>query len=276
VAQTFQIGKWTFAPASNALHEGEKTVKLEHRVAKALELLCQRNGEVVSQDEFAARLWGERNVSDNSLAVVIGDLRRALGDNARNPQYVETVTKGGYWLIAPVTAVNSPAGVRQFGLTSASVAVIAVLVLISMLYGAWRWSENGASPQAVVVVTGLPNATGNGAYDPLANASENLVLTDLRKYSGLQIIQAAPADVEKEKIASALKDGLFVVRLETKLVLWSGQPDITFTAKDARTSVVLWSGLAYGRENTLPSQISEQVSSFAKTLASQSGGAQAM
>jgi len=57
------------------------------------------------------RVWEGRCVTDDVLTVTIYALRKALGDGARRPRYIETVSRRGYRLIAPVQSVG-PASTR--------------------------------------------------------------------------------------------------------------------------------------------------------------------
>jgi DNA-binding winged helix-turn-helix (wHTH) protein len=47
-------------------------------------------------------------VGDHSVYQAVARLRKALGDNSNQPDYIETVSKRGYRLLAPVVAVDSP------------------------------------------------------------------------------------------------------------------------------------------------------------------------
>jgi tetratricopeptide (TPR) repeat protein len=66
--------------------------------------LAERAGEVVAKEELVERAWEGRYVTDDVLTVTIYALRKALGDSARRPRYVETVSRRGYRWIAPVEA----------------------------------------------------------------------------------------------------------------------------------------------------------------------------
>ena len=98
----FVAGEWTVYPSRNLLVRGAEHAKLEPRVMDVLVQLAERAGEVVSKEELVARVWEGRYVTDDVLAVTIYALRKALGDDARHPRYVETVSRRGYRWIADV------------------------------------------------------------------------------------------------------------------------------------------------------------------------------
>jgi Tol biopolymer transport system component/DNA-binding winged helix-turn-helix (wHTH) protein len=85
---------------------------LEPKAFNLLALLIQRPGNVFTKQQIFDALWPDTAVSDHALTRVIAQLRRVLGDEAREPRYIETVPTRGYrWLpaIAPVPAVTAAA-----------------------------------------------------------------------------------------------------------------------------------------------------------------------
>lgn len=103
----FLAGEWVVEPSRNLLTRGQEQVRVEPRVMDVLVYLADRAGEMVSKEELVERLWQGRYVTDDVLTVTIYALRKALGDDARRPHYIETVSRRGYRWIAPVT---KPAG----------------------------------------------------------------------------------------------------------------------------------------------------------------------
>jgi Tol biopolymer transport system component/DNA-binding winged helix-turn-helix (wHTH) protein len=99
----FCVGDWLVAPRGNRLVGPEGTVRLEPKVMQVLACLAAQAGRTVTKEEFMEEVWGDTVVSDDVLARCISELRRTFGDNPRTPDYIETVRKSGYRLIAPVT-----------------------------------------------------------------------------------------------------------------------------------------------------------------------------
>ena len=71
-----------------------------------LAFLASRGGRVVSRDEIIDAVWEGRFIAEATLTRAIADLRRALGDSQRAPQYIETIPKRGYRLVADVAAIG--------------------------------------------------------------------------------------------------------------------------------------------------------------------------
>lgn len=100
----FVAGEWAVAPMRNLLLRAEEQVRVEPRVMDVLVHLAARAGEVVSKEELVEQVWQGRYVTDDVLTVTIHALRKALGDDARQPRYIETVQRRGYRWIAAMEA----------------------------------------------------------------------------------------------------------------------------------------------------------------------------
>ncbi|MPY23430.1 winged helix-turn-helix domain-containing protein [Shewanella sp. YLB-07] len=100
---TFYFGDWQVEPGSNSLRLGSQVKQLEPKAMDVLSLLCERDGDVVSTEEIVSHCWPDMFMGDNPLHKVINQLRRALGDSATSPQYIETIRKRGYRTLAKIS-----------------------------------------------------------------------------------------------------------------------------------------------------------------------------
>src|ERR1700752_3451375 len=89
------------------LHSGEvrksgNRVKMQDQPFKVLQILLERPGDLVSREELQTRIWPEETYGDfdHAVNVAVGKLRTALGDNADNPSFIETVPRRGYRFVA--------------------------------------------------------------------------------------------------------------------------------------------------------------------------------
>jgi DNA-binding winged helix-turn-helix (wHTH) protein/dienelactone hydrolase len=83
-------------------------VPIEPRAFRVLLLLLRNTQRVITKDEFLNSVWDDVEVSDNSLTHSIVKLRQSLGDDARSPRFIETVSKIGYRFICPVETSIAP------------------------------------------------------------------------------------------------------------------------------------------------------------------------
>jgi DNA-binding winged helix-turn-helix (wHTH) protein len=124
-----RIGEWSADPTTNELGRANETVRVEPKAMEVLMALAARAGQAVSREELLATAWPRMVVGDEALTQSIIKLRRALGDNRRSPRYIETISKRGYRLIAPVGGEPAPLSAApprwRWALVAALVAAIA-------------------------------------------------------------------------------------------------------------------------------------------------------
>jgi TolB-like protein/DNA-binding winged helix-turn-helix (wHTH) protein/cytochrome c-type biogenesis protein CcmH/NrfG len=84
-------------------------VLLREQVFQVLRMLLEREGKIVTREEIQSRLWADDTVVDfdHSINATIKTLRRALGDSADNPRYIETLARRGYRLMLPIQYLES-------------------------------------------------------------------------------------------------------------------------------------------------------------------------
>src|ERR1700733_6079665 len=84
-------------------------VILREQVFQVLRMLLEREGKIVTREEIKGRLWPNDTVVDfdHSINATINALRRALGDSADNPRYIETLARRGYRLMLRIQYVES-------------------------------------------------------------------------------------------------------------------------------------------------------------------------
>lgn len=109
--------RFTFDPNSNSLVDldsDSEVVRLGSNESRILLMLSQRPNEVVTRNELHDFVWREQGfeVDDSSLTQAISTLRKMLKDSTKSPEFVKTVPKRGYQLIANVE-LSSPASIKK-------------------------------------------------------------------------------------------------------------------------------------------------------------------
>lgn len=105
----FRIGRWDVYPLRNVVSRADASLRLEGKSIQVLMVLARRPGEVISRRELLREVWQDRPVSDEVLSRCISLLRSTLGDDPKDPSYIQTIPRVGYRLLAPV----SPLGADQ-------------------------------------------------------------------------------------------------------------------------------------------------------------------
>lgn len=141
VSVFYKIGAWTLNTHTNQLLQDDRAVELEHRLTSLLVFLLQNKNRVLTKDEILKAVWQKKVVNDDSVAVAISQLRKALDDNPRMPTYIKTIPGIGYQFIlqqdANISALDniSPELKRHAGSRGSYFIYALVVVFASTL--AW-------------------------------------------------------------------------------------------------------------------------------------------
>lgn len=217
--ERLQVGDWAVERALNQLSSAGKTVKLEPKAMAVLGYLADRPGQVVSREALLSAIWPGVVVGDDSLTQVVIKLRKALGDVPEKPAYIQTISKGGYRLVAPVVRSEKIASApvrpdseylyaeRKRRVPLMAGAGIAALLLAAA--GVWWIKDKGVTgappgqvtiPSTEAARTAQPTVTIR-PFEALGNDPQAVLLargitadlvTDLSKVFGLSVIGVAP------------------------------------------------------------------------------------
>lgn len=235
-----RVGDCIVDPATNQMACGDARVHLEPRSMEVLVHLIENAGQVVSRDRLQSAIWGEVVVGDESLTNAIIKIRKALGDDARNPRYVETIPKRGYRLVAQVTPLAppkpgifhgpAPSGAARglqpalLGVGLVVVAPAGVLVLPLMREPA-RPPPKIAGPDASaaglrVMIRPFVNLGEDNSRDYLVRGLEETVVNQLSGKPDLTIIHPpAGADIDSDFVLEGVVlPGPDAVRVTIRLI----------------------------------------------------------
>jgi len=87
-------------------------VLLREQMFQVMRMLVERDGAIVTREEIKSRLWADHTTIDFDQGInsTIKALRRALGDSADNPRYIETLGRRGYRLMLTIEYPESTTG----------------------------------------------------------------------------------------------------------------------------------------------------------------------
>ena len=174
--------------------QGER-IKLQDLPFRMLVALLQRPGEVVTRDEMRAALWGPGTFVDAEagLNTAAAKLREALGDNAEQPKFIETIPKRGYRFIGTIDTapVAAEAAVVSKARRSPSRVLLAALAAVLMLIATLLFWFNLRHPVTIAVVR-FHNETGNPQLDRLASDLTDAVVVSLASNPDYSIIGNSP------------------------------------------------------------------------------------
>src|SRR6266576_2313428 len=115
-----RFGEFTVDGEQKVLLRNDSPLPLAPKVFDTLLILLDNRGRIVQKEELMKRLWPDSFVEESNLTFNIQQLRKALGDNARQPRFIETVARRGYRFIAEVNGNSALASATKSELSSPS------------------------------------------------------------------------------------------------------------------------------------------------------------
>lgn len=254
-----RVGDWRIDPAANELVRNGTTVRVEPKAMAVLIALADADGRVVSREELLAAVWAGVVVGDEVLTQTIIKLRRALGDNPRAPSFIETISKRGYRLIAPLqrddpavaltadpvpadslpqAAVRPRARWRWFALAAVVLAVATAAHLLRQVQrpavDAIDFGQEPSPPPLTVTVMPFESLGADEEQAYLARGIGNDLMTDLSRRRDLRLIRASSGAADKratparyriigsvQRESATLRINVALVDTATNQQLWS-------------------------------------------------------
>jgi DNA-binding winged helix-turn-helix (wHTH) protein/tetratricopeptide (TPR) repeat protein len=176
---SYSFGLYVLDPGDGTLTRDSVRVRVQEQPFQLLLLLVERAGQIVSREEIRNRLWPQNTFVefDKSLGVAVLKVREALGDEASNPRFIETIPRRGYRFIAPVkvetaqdatpvAATNAIPASAVSQLSKLALASTAVLLLVVGGVAAYTWMRaKPHDPVHSLIVTDFANSTGDAIFD---------------------------------------------------------------------------------------------------------------
>lgn len=139
--EVLRFGELKIDVESGELWLRDEPVALRPQAARALGALVRRRPRLVPQQQLRREIWGDQAVEwRGGLHQLIRHLRRALGDDAQKPKYIETISRFGYrWiaLASPDRLAIGRSRSRAAGFFLAGLATLPIGLLVVCCALAW-------------------------------------------------------------------------------------------------------------------------------------------
>jgi TolB-like protein/DNA-binding winged helix-turn-helix (wHTH) protein/Tfp pilus assembly protein PilF len=243
---------------SGELRRQGTRVKLQEQPFQALALLLEHPGKVLTREEFQKKLWPNNTFVDfdRGLNKAINRLREALGDDADNPRFIETLPQRGYRFIAPVQSPpaphpaipeHSPSRRRWYVAGAGMLLAVGLVALAANVGGVLdRLMPQRVRPRITsLVVLPLANLSADPAQMHFSDAMTDELIGAIASISSLRVISRTSSmqykDAHKSLPAIARELGVDAV-VEGTVLRSGGRVRITVQLIEARDDHHLWSG----------------------------------
>jgi DNA-binding winged helix-turn-helix (wHTH) protein len=135
MTSSFKTGEVWVNFDQNSISKDNNNQVLQPKVLELLILLCTAQGETLSKEKLINTLWPDTIVGPDSLANTMARLRKALNDDAKNPQFIQTVQRKGYRWLQPVLLTEQPSSQLRKKIT-------ATFLVFSLLLSIFYWQVN--------------------------------------------------------------------------------------------------------------------------------------
>ncbi len=238
----FRFGPFQVNSDSGELLKNGNRVKLQEQPFRLLVILLENAGEVVTRDDLRHRIWRDDTFVDfeGSLRVAVRKLREALGDDAENPRYIETIPKRGYRFLAPeVYPELVTRGIGGLGASPSSAEVAAPddartgAPLVHRSNWSRRWMLTPVL--LLIVVAGIALAVRTFRHPKVLTEKDTVVLADFVNATGDPVFdgtlrQGLFVQLEQSPFLSMVSEG----RIQQTLKMMGQPSDAKLTPAIAR------------------------------------------
>ncbi|MBK7658457.1 MAG: PD40 domain-containing protein [Betaproteobacteria bacterium] len=166
-----RVGEFEVFPDSHELAGPAGVQRIRPLIMAVLLRLAAEPGQVVTRERLLADVWPRRMVNDEVLSRAIAELRTALGDDARQARYIETLPKAGYRLVAVVEPVGEAPATVEVPLAArkeapavpgrthpafVGIAVLAFLAVLAAGFAALRLDPEPGAELAGILAAAQP------------------------------------------------------------------------------------------------------------------------
>jgi transcriptional activator of cad operon len=175
-----RIGDWCVNPASSQISRDGETARVEARTMRLLLCLADHACEVVSIDDLLHQVWSGVFVSPDSVYQAVASLRRLLGDDPKQPTYIETVPRLGYRMVATVSPwmgnneAQNHAPVSRARFKVSSIWLVGATIVLAIVIAVFLFRSNALGHHPSASIAGVPQPQKSVAVLPFLDLTEGM------------------------------------------------------------------------------------------------------
>lgn len=170
-SQQYQLGSWTICPRTNTISDQGESCVIDNKSMQVLLFLIQHAGEQVTKNQIIEHVWKGSFVTEDILSVTVSKIRKALGDNARSPTFIKTLSGVGYVLIAKVETIDDSKQPEKARNVKIYVGIFLLLIGFSVAFFFVQNQDTTSERLTISSIAVLP-------FDDLSAEQNNQYLTD--------------------------------------------------------------------------------------------------
>jgi DNA-binding winged helix-turn-helix (wHTH) protein/tetratricopeptide (TPR) repeat protein len=167
--QIVRFGTFQADLQTGELRKNGHKVPLQGQPFQVFTILVQHSGKLVTREELRQKVWPEDTFVDfdHGLNTAITKIRTALGDDADNPRFVETMPRRGYRFIAPVDSHPQPGivPVRSSRIQWVMIAWLVSVAALAMAGYLYFHRVPKLTDKDTIVLSDFDNKTGDPVFD---------------------------------------------------------------------------------------------------------------
>lgn len=255
IDRLYRFGPFRLDADERRLSRAGEAVPLARKVFDLLLLLVESAGRLRTREELIEALWPNSIVGEQGLTTKVHALRKALGDEGSEPNYVETVRGIGYRFVAPVEVeargTSGPAARasamprrRWWRVGALGAALVLIVAGAGLAYELFLSAPKGpGAPQRSIAVLPFDNLSADSANAYFVSGVQDEILTRLAAIRNLRVIARAStagyASHPEDLRAVARELGVSTV-LEGSVQKAGDTVHINVQLVDARTYAHIW------------------------------------
>ena len=163
--QLYRFGHFTLSVDEKALRRGEENIALTPKMYELLLVLVENQNRILEKEFLLQAVWPDSYVEEGNITYNIRQLRIALGDDAQEPLFIETIPRRGYRFIAKVIDAESDITIEPVEngargsrfligwLTSRPVLAVAALFVLLAVMGSVIWYSRSPVAQGAPILS---------------------------------------------------------------------------------------------------------------------------
>lgn len=237
----FEFGRWSVLPERGLIRSGEVEKHIEPLVMDVFVVLAAHEGQVVNRDQLVDAVWDGRPVTDEVITRCIAVLRRNLEDDAKSPQFIETLPRRGYRVMQDVGLPDTEEPVAEDLMPPRRLYLLPLIagfaaVVVIAFYGLGRPDTPNTTASSITSVAVFPF----DCLHDVQNPSEHLcfgfseeAISSLNKISSLKVVRI------RQPFSTDLDVAQGVVTGSVQII--GDQVKVAAQLEDARDGHIVWS-----------------------------------